>query len=136
MWLSLAYFCCMCVANKVYEGIRVFLIDASGIRRCLDWFCAFNPAVFLTHFFCQEGIGIEKGLMTTIHSYTATQKTVDGVSAKEPFVCVLPRYIDSCRLQTRAPLFRKPAEPQRPCLSNNVASTMNRKDETRGRNKQ
>ena len=31
----------------------------------------------------QEGIGIEKGLMTTIHSYTATQKTVDGVSAKE-----------------------------------------------------
>eukprot|EP00435_Cladocopium_sp_Y103_P063359 s59_g25.t1 len=32
---------------------------------------------------CQEGIGIEKGLMTTIHSYTATQKTVDGVSAKD-----------------------------------------------------
>ena len=31
----------------------------------------------------QEGIGIEKGLMTTIHAYTATQKTVDGVSAKE-----------------------------------------------------
>ena len=31
----------------------------------------------------QEGIGIEKGLMTTIHSYTATQKTVDGVSAKD-----------------------------------------------------
>merc|ERR1712107_881691 len=25
----------------------------------------------------------EKGLMTTIHSYTATQKTVDGVSAKD-----------------------------------------------------
>merc|ERR1712048_873914 len=31
----------------------------------------------------REGIGIEKGLMTTIHSYTATQKTVDGVSAKD-----------------------------------------------------
>merc|ERR1712159_584046 len=29
------------------------------------------------------GIGIEKGLMTTIHSYTATQKTVDGPSAKD-----------------------------------------------------
>jgi glyceraldehyde 3-phosphate dehydrogenase len=27
--------------------------------------------------------GIEKGLMTTIHSYTATQKTVDGVSKKD-----------------------------------------------------
>ena len=34
----------------------------------------------------QEGIGIEKGLMTTIHSYTATQKTVDGVSAKAVFI--------------------------------------------------
>ena len=36
-----------------------------------------------TKIFYQEGIGIEKGLMTTIHSYTATQKTVDGVSAKD-----------------------------------------------------
>eukprot|EP00434_Breviolum_minutum_P016711 symbB.v1.2.014734.t1/scaffold1082.1/size139405/11 len=34
-----------------------------------------------------EGVGIEKGLMTTIHSYTATQKTVDGVSAKD---CCVP----------------------------------------------
>jgi len=31
----------------------------------------------------KEGIGIETGLMTTIHSYTATQKTVDGVSKKD-----------------------------------------------------
>merc|ERR1711869_166596 len=29
------------------------------------------------------GIGIEKGLMTTNHSCTATQKTVDGVSQKD-----------------------------------------------------
>merc|ERR1712144_168738 len=27
--------------------------------------------------------GLEKGLMTTIHAYTATQKTVDGPSAKD-----------------------------------------------------
>merc|ERR1712193_201309 len=31
----------------------------------------------------KSGIGIEKGLMTTIHAYTATQKTVDGPSAKD-----------------------------------------------------
>ncbi|OHD08572.1 MAG: type I glyceraldehyde-3-phosphate dehydrogenase [Spirochaetes bacterium GWD1_27_9] len=30
-----------------------------------------------------DSVGIETGLMTTIHSYTATQKTVDGVSAKD-----------------------------------------------------
>ena len=30
-----------------------------------------------------DTVGIETGLMTTIHSYTATQKTVDGVSAKD-----------------------------------------------------
>jgi len=31
----------------------------------------------------KEGIGIETGLMTTIHSYTATQKLVDGPSKKD-----------------------------------------------------
>lgn len=31
----------------------------------------------------QESFGIEEALMTTIHAYTATQKTVDGPSAKD-----------------------------------------------------
>jgi glyceraldehyde 3-phosphate dehydrogenase len=31
----------------------------------------------------KEGFGIEQGLMTTIHSYTASQKTVDGPSRKD-----------------------------------------------------
>merc|ERR1719482_27 len=45
--------------------------------------CTTNCLAPLCHVIIKEGIGIEKGLMTTIHSYTATQKTVDGVSAKD-----------------------------------------------------
>jgi len=35
------------------------------------------------HVLLQEGIGVETGLMTTIHVYTATQKTVEGPSKKD-----------------------------------------------------
>merc|ERR1719393_685389 len=45
--------------------------------------CTTNCLAPLCHVLMKEGVGIEKGLMTTIHSYTATQKTVDGVSAKD-----------------------------------------------------
>merc|ERR1719163_1094078 len=45
--------------------------------------CTTNCLAPLVHVLMKEGIGIEKGLMTTIHAYTATQKTVDGVSAKD-----------------------------------------------------
>merc|ERR1711953_772226 len=45
--------------------------------------CTTNCLAPLVHVMGKEGIGIEKGLMTTIHSYTATQKTVDGVSSKD-----------------------------------------------------
>merc|ERR1712084_78291 len=45
--------------------------------------CTTNCLAPLVHVIMTEGIGIEKGLMTTIHAYTATQKTVDGVSQKD-----------------------------------------------------
>ena len=45
--------------------------------------CTTNCLAPICHVLLKEGVGIEKGLMTTIHSYTATQKTVDGVSAKD-----------------------------------------------------
>lgn len=45
--------------------------------------CTTNCLAPVVHVLLKEGLGIESGLMTTIHSYTATQKTVDGPSKKD-----------------------------------------------------
>ncbi len=45
--------------------------------------CTTNCLAPLVHVLLKENIGIETGLMTTIHSYTATQKVVDGPSKKD-----------------------------------------------------
>jgi glyceraldehyde 3-phosphate dehydrogenase len=45
--------------------------------------CTTNCLAPLVHVLFKEGFGIEEGLMTTVHSYTATQKTVDGPSKKD-----------------------------------------------------
>lgn len=45
--------------------------------------CTTNCLAPVVHVLLKEGVGIETGLMTTIHSYTATQKTVDGPSKKD-----------------------------------------------------
>jgi glyceraldehyde 3-phosphate dehydrogenase len=45
--------------------------------------CTTNCLVPVVYVLLKEGFGIEEGLMTTVHSYTATQKTVDGPSRKD-----------------------------------------------------
>jgi glyceraldehyde 3-phosphate dehydrogenase len=45
--------------------------------------CTTNCLAPLVHVLLKEGFGIEEGLMTTIHAYTATQKTVDSPSRKD-----------------------------------------------------
>jgi glyceraldehyde 3-phosphate dehydrogenase len=45
--------------------------------------CTTNCLAPLVHVLLDSGLGIEEGLMTTVHSYTATQKTVDGPSRKD-----------------------------------------------------
>jgi len=45
--------------------------------------CTTNCLAPVVHVLLKEGFGIEEGLMTTIHSYTATQKVVDGPSKKD-----------------------------------------------------
>ena len=45
--------------------------------------CTTNCLAPIVHVLLKEGFGIEEGLMTTVHAYTATQKTVDGPSKKD-----------------------------------------------------
>jgi len=45
--------------------------------------CTTNCLAPVCYVLLKEGFGIAEGLMTTVHSYTATQKTVDGPSKKD-----------------------------------------------------
>jgi glyceraldehyde 3-phosphate dehydrogenase len=45
--------------------------------------CTTNCLAPVVYVLLKEGFGVEEGLMTTVHSYTATQKTVDGPSKKD-----------------------------------------------------
>ncbi len=65
----------MGVNDDEYDPAKhIILSNASCTTNCLA------PVVYVI---LKEGLGIETGLMTTIHSYTATQKTVDGPSKKD-----------------------------------------------------
>jgi glyceraldehyde 3-phosphate dehydrogenase len=45
--------------------------------------CTTNCLAPVVHVLLKESFGIDEGLMTTVHAYTATQKTVDGPSRKD-----------------------------------------------------
>ena len=45
--------------------------------------CTTNCLAPIVPVLLKEGFGVDEGLMTTVHSYTATQKTVDGPSKKD-----------------------------------------------------
>jgi glyceraldehyde 3-phosphate dehydrogenase len=45
--------------------------------------CTTNCLATLVYVMLKEGFGLSEGLMTTVHAYTATQKTVDGPSKKD-----------------------------------------------------
>ncbi|MDD2622033.1 MAG: type I glyceraldehyde-3-phosphate dehydrogenase [Bacteroidales bacterium] len=62
----------MGVNHKAYKGEQIFS-NASCTTNCLA------PLVKVVH----DNFGLMEGLMTTVHATTATQKTVDGPSAKD-----------------------------------------------------
>src|SRR5262245_40049050 len=65
----------MGVNNDKYDAAKHSIISNAS--------CTTNCLAPVVHVLLKEGFGIAEGLMTTVHSYTATQKTVDGPSKKD-----------------------------------------------------
>ncbi len=67
----------------VVMGVNNDKLDVSKHKIISNASCTTNCLAPVVYVLLKEGFGIEEGLMTTIHSYTATQKTVDGPSKKD-----------------------------------------------------
>jgi glyceraldehyde 3-phosphate dehydrogenase len=65
----------MGVNNEKYDATKHNIVSNAS--------CTTNCLAPLVHVLLKEGFGIEEGLMTAVHAYTATQKTVDGPSKKD-----------------------------------------------------
>jgi glyceraldehyde 3-phosphate dehydrogenase len=69
--------------KTIVMGVNENEYDAAAHNVVSNASCTTNCLAPVVHVILKEGLGIETGLMTTIHSYTATQKTVDGPSMKD-----------------------------------------------------
>jgi len=67
----------------VVMGVNDDKIDFEKHNIISNASCTTNCLAPVCHVLLKGGFGIQEGLMTTVHAYTATQKTVDGPSKKD-----------------------------------------------------
>ena len=67
----------------IVMGVNDDTLDVKNTNLISNASCTTNCLAPLVHVLLKEGFGVAEGLMTTVHAYTATQKTVDGPSKKD-----------------------------------------------------
>lgn len=67
----------------VVLGVNDDSVDFGAADIVSNASCTTNCLAPLVHVILKEGFGLTEGLMTTVHAYTATQKTVDAPSKKD-----------------------------------------------------
>ncbi|MCE0497359.1 MAG: type I glyceraldehyde-3-phosphate dehydrogenase [Methylacidiphilales bacterium] len=67
----------------VVLGVNQDKLDLAKHNIISNASCTTNCLAPIVYVLLKEGFGVEEGIMTTVHSDTATQKTVDGPSKKD-----------------------------------------------------